>query len=77
MHLSFFCPTLKTLEIHNFLVLIPIWPVQVELALYEYLLCNNNIYCTMSHSFIVRSLFNLCWLVLLICLSLYLLKYDL
>jgi hypothetical protein len=70
MHLSFFYPTLKTLEIHNFLVLIPIWSVQVALASYEYLLCNNNIYCTMSHSFIIISLFNLCWLVLLICLSL-------
>jgi hypothetical protein len=70
MHLSFFYPTLKTLEIHNFLVLILIWSIQVVLASYEYLLCNNNIYCTMSHSFIIRSLFNLCWLDLLIYLSL-------
>jgi hypothetical protein len=31
----------------------------------------------MFHSFIIRSLFNLCCLVMLICLSLNLLKYDL
>jgi hypothetical protein len=70
MHFSFFYPTLKTLEIHNFFVLIPIWSVQVALASYEYLLYNNNMYYTIYHSFIIRSLFNLCWLILLICLSL-------
>jgi hypothetical protein len=70
MHFSFFYPTHKTLEIHNFFVLIPIRSVQVVLASYEYLLCNNNIYGTMSHSVIIRSLFNLCWLILLISLSL-------
>jgi hypothetical protein len=55
MHLVLFNPTLKTLEINNFFVLIPIWSVQVVLASYEYLLYNNNIYCTVSHSFIIRS----------------------
>jgi hypothetical protein len=39
-----------------------------QLVLHKYLLHNNNIYYTMSHSFIIISLFNLCWLVLLICL---------
>jgi hypothetical protein len=65
-----FYPTLKTLEIHNFFVLIPIWLVLVALVSYKYLLRSNNIDYTMSHSFIIRSLFNLCWLVLLIYLSL-------
>jgi hypothetical protein len=46
IHLVSFNQTLKTPEIHNFFVLIPIWSVQVALASYEYLLCNNNIYCT-------------------------------
>jgi hypothetical protein len=32
MHLVPFNPTLKTLEIHNLFVLIPIWSVQVVLA---------------------------------------------
>jgi hypothetical protein len=62
MHLVAFNPTLKTSEIHNFLVLIPIRSVQVALASYEYLLCSNNINYTISHNFIVRYLFNLCLL---------------
>jgi hypothetical protein len=44
--------------------------VQVALALYKYLLCNNNIYYTMSPYFMIRSLLNSCWLVLLMCSSL-------
>jgi hypothetical protein len=32
MHFSFFYPTLKTLEIHNFFILILIWSIQVVLA---------------------------------------------
>jgi hypothetical protein len=62
MHLVPFNPTLKTSEIHNFFVLIPIWSVQVALASYEYLLCNNNINYTISHNFTVIDLFNLCLL---------------
>jgi hypothetical protein len=59
MHLVPFNPTLKTSEIHNFFVLIPIWSVQVALTSYEYLLYGNNINYTISHNFIVRYLFNL------------------
>jgi hypothetical protein len=62
MHLVSFNPTLKTLEIHNFTVLIPIGSVQVTLASYKHLLYSNNINYTISHTFIVRYLFNLCLL---------------
>jgi hypothetical protein len=56
---------MTTSEIHNFSILTPNWLVQVALVSYKYLLCNNNIYYTLSHYFIIRCLFNLCWLVLL------------
>jgi hypothetical protein len=62
MHLVLFNPTLKTLEINNFFVLIPIWSIQVVLASYEYLLCSNIINYTISHNFTVRYLLNLCLL---------------
>jgi hypothetical protein len=61
---------MKPSEIHNIPVLIPNWLVPVALASYDYLLHSNNIYYTMSRSFLIRSLFNLCGLVLLIYLSL-------
>jgi hypothetical protein len=57
-------------EIHNISVLIPNWLVLVALASYEYLLRSNNIYHTMYYSFVIRSLFNLYWLVSLNYLSL-------
>jgi hypothetical protein len=60
MHLVSFNPTLKTLEIHNFFVLIPIWSIQVAVASYEYLLCNNSSNYTILHNSIVRYIFNLC-----------------
>jgi predicted lactoylglutathione lyase len=50
MHLVPFNPALKTSEIHNLFVLIPIWSIQVTLASYEYLLYSNNINYTMSHT---------------------------
>jgi hypothetical protein len=48
IHLVSFSPTLKTPEIHNFFVLIPIWSIQVALASYEYLLCSNSINDTVT-----------------------------
>jgi hypothetical protein len=57
IHLVSFNPTLKTSEIHNFSILILIWSVQVALASYEYLLCNNGINYTILHNFIVRYIY--------------------
>jgi hypothetical protein len=49
-------------KIHNSFVLTPNWSVQVALDSYKYLLRINNIDYTISHTFIVRYLFNLCLL---------------
>jgi hypothetical protein len=43
---------------HNLKSITPILSIQVELVSYKYLLYNNNIYYTMSHYFIIISVFN-------------------
>jgi hypothetical protein len=45
---------IRTLEIHNFFILILIWSIQVALVSYEYLLHSSNICYMISSTFIIR-----------------------